>query len=441
MLVVLTVATAIAWLVGAGIAFLLRRPPEPPVGPKTLDLGVEPPAIANFLVHGFRVTSDAVPATLLDLAARNVLELEQRGPGVYFVRLRDSSDTKLTSYERRVLQFLDERVSDGVVPAGDLTTGPKDQSSRGRKQFDADVVTDAKIRGLSRDAVDGQALTGLTVLAALPAVLVWIQSSWEFGAAVLVAALALLGKIRAWHTQRETPAGLEAASRWLGVRSALLEDEEFKRQTPLTVEMWNRHLAYGAALGAAGGAIGPLPMGVESDTSAWSAYGGNWRPVRIAYPYLWPPAWGTDPLVALAGAGAVVVGAALFLYYVGPFVLDADTIGLVPFVLVCAFLVVGVAVIVMAWSDWRSATEVTGPILRLREFGDEKHRRYYVAVDDGKSRSIRAWRVSPQRYAGLEQGELITARLTRNLCCVRWIIAAGAHRLISVPRDKAAKRR
>jgi hypothetical protein len=166
-------------------------------------------------------------------------------------------------------------------------------------------------------------------------------------------------------------------------------------------------------------------MGVESDTSAWSAYGGSWRPVRIAYPYLWPPAWGTDPLVALAGAAAVVVGAVLFLYYVGPFVLDAGTIGLVLFLVVCAFLVVGVAMIVMAWTDWRSDVEVTGPILRLREFGDEKHRRCYVALDDGKSRSIRAWRVSPQRYAGLEQGERVTVRLTRNLCCVRWIVPAG----------------
>jgi hypothetical protein len=365
-----------------------------------------------------------VPATLLDLAARNVVDVEQRGPGVYFVRLRPAGDEHLTSYERRVLQLLEERASDGVVPAGGLTTGPKDESSRWRKRFDADVVTDAKVRGLSRDAVDGQALTALTIFAALPAVLVWIQSSWQFGAVVLVAAIALIGKIRAWHTQRETPPGLEAASRWLGVRAALLEDEEFKRQTPITVEMWNRHLAYGAALGAAGEAIGPLPMGVESDTHAWSAYGGRWRPVRVAYPWLWPPGWGTDPLVSLFGAAAVVVGAALFLYYVGPFVLDADTVGPVLFLVVCGFLVVGVAVIVIAWSDWRSDVEVTGPILRLREFGDEKHRRYYVAVDDGSSSRVRAWRVSSTSYADLEQGELVTVKLTKNLRCIRWIIPA-----------------
>ena len=37
---------------------------------------------------------------------------------------------------------------------------------------------------------------------------------------------------------------------------------------------------------------------------------------------------------------------------------------------------------------------------------------------------IRAWKVSRARYEGLEQGDVITTRLTRNLRCVRWIIPA-----------------
>ena len=78
----------------------------------------------------------------------------------------------------------------------------------------------------------------------------------------------------------------------------------------------------------------------------------------------------------------------------------------------------------MAASDWRTAVEVTGPILRLRTFGDEDKSRFYVAVDDGVSEVIPAWRVTWARYEGLEQGDVITARLTRNLCCVRWIVAA-----------------
>ena len=50
-----------------------------------------------------RVTDDAVPATLIDLAARNVVDVEQRGPGVFYVRLRAARDEPLNTYERRVL--------------------------------------------------------------------------------------------------------------------------------------------------------------------------------------------------------------------------------------------------------------------------------------------------------------------------------------------------
>jgi hypothetical protein len=123
----------------------------------------------------------------------------------------------------------------------------------------------------------------------------------------------------------------------------------------------------------------------------------------------------------LTGLGAVAASG-LVLYTFGPSLLDGGPVAGAVLLVPCAVVILGVAVVVMAWSDWLSTTEVTGPILRLRVLGDEKNRRYYVAVDDGTSSSIRAWRVSPARYSGLEQGEVITARLTKNLGCVRWII-------------------
>jgi len=105
-LLVSALATSVAWLAAASVVFVSRRPPEPPVGPKTLELGAEPPAVANFLVNDFRVSDDAVPATLIDLAARNLVDIEQRGPGVFYVRLRATGEEPLTSYERRVLAHL-----------------------------------------------------------------------------------------------------------------------------------------------------------------------------------------------------------------------------------------------------------------------------------------------------------------------------------------------
>ncbi len=261
--------------------------------------------------------------------------------------------------------------------------------------------------------------------AVLPAAL--LGALWELGAGgvALVGAGSLLIWIRSRHPQRETPEGLAAASTWLGVRAELEENEEFTRHSPLTVELWDRLLAYGAALGVASGASRPLPMGVESDTNAWSAYGGRWRSVRISYPRLWPPGWGSDPLVALAVGLVVVAGAAFFLYVSGASLLDAGVFGVVPLVAMGIAVILGVAVVVVAASDWRTAVEVTGRILRLRSFGDDEKQRYYVAVDDGASREIRAFRVKPRLYKGLEQDDVVTVRATANLGCVRWIIPAS----------------
>jgi hypothetical protein len=422
LLAVAAVATGAVWLLVAGVVFLARRPPEPPVGPRTLELGDEPPAVANFLVSRFRVTDDAVPATLIDLAARNVVDIEQRGPEVFYVRLRSSFEEALTAYERRVLDHLRKHASDGVVPTEALTTGPQEESKRWGRGFRNEVVAEAQARGLSQDALGGPVFTVLSAAALIPALLTWLVWEFEPGAGVFFVALALLGWIKARHPQRETPAGMEAASRWLGVRAELAENPVFATHSPLQVELWDRLLAYGAALGVAAGASRPLPMGVESDTQAWSAHGGSWRPVRIRYPRMWPPGWGMNPLAALA-LGLVIAGAAGFaLYTVGPSLLDSGTVGGVLFLLACAAVIVGVAVALKAGADWRTAVEITGPILRLRAFGDDEKRRYYVAVDDGGSPVIRAFRVKPSQYTGLEQGELVTVRMTKNLGCVRWIV-------------------
>lgn len=173
-----------------------RTPPRPSVGPRTLELGPEPPAVANFLVHDFTVTADAVPATVIDLAARNVLDIEQRGPGVY-VRLRPPSKAPLTPYEKRVLDHLHRQVRDDVVPAAALTTGPATQSKSWRRSFESEVVADAKARGPSHDAVDGGVFTLLSMASVAPALVVGLSVDLQWGGLVFVVALSLLGWLRA----------------------------------------------------------------------------------------------------------------------------------------------------------------------------------------------------------------------------------------------------
>ena len=182
-------AAAVLWLLAAGLVYLRRRPSEPEVGLRTLELGPEPPAVANFLVNDFRVTGEAVQATLLDLAARGVVEIEQRGPGVHYVRLRQGAGEGLTSYELRVLEHLRRLATDGVVPAEALTTGPGDESKRWRRAFKREVVADAQSRGLSRDKLDKRLFTMLTIAALAPAALAWaLFAAFEAGLGVLGAA-------------------------------------------------------------------------------------------------------------------------------------------------------------------------------------------------------------------------------------------------------------
>jgi hypothetical protein len=92
--VVAGVVGCLLWLAAATFVYALRSPPRPPVGPLTLDLGPEPPAIANLLVTEFRVTDEAVPTTSLDLAARRIVEIEERGPDVFYVRLQTPRPTE-----------------------------------------------------------------------------------------------------------------------------------------------------------------------------------------------------------------------------------------------------------------------------------------------------------------------------------------------------------
>ena len=91
--------------------------------------------------------------------------------------------------------------------------------------------------------------------------------------------------------------------------------------------------------------------------------------------------------------------------------------------LVVPAAVVVVAGLVILWAlvDLGSTREVTGQVLRRRAYGSDDDKRYYVAVDDGASATIRAWRVKFELYSSVRQYEIVTATLTRNLRYVRAI--------------------
>ena len=443
----------ILWLLLLGILRFVRQPRQPAPGPTTQDLGAESPAVAGMLVTDFAVGRQAVAATVFDLAARRAVDVEESATGAYQLRVRDRDPGALTAYEQRVLDLLRDRADKGVVPSGALTTGASDVSKRWWKGFRGEVIDEAQSRGLSRDIWDRGTLTMLAVIGAGAAPLWW----WTFRdvrAAIVyvLAVLVVVAALKEGRRQRDTASGRDAAARWLGVRR-FHRQGAFEDLPPTAVTIWERHLAYAAAFGVARTAVRAFPMGADDDHRAWSAYGGEWREVRIRYPGLWPPGWGARPWVAMLIALALLtVGSGLFTLLVrtswppaGPFEPGPGSLpteeaarGLYLFLLIGGAVVLAVAVALAVWGlsmlvrgamDLGSSRQVTGMVLRLRRFGGGENStpRYFVAVDDGRSPTIRAWRLRPQVWASAALAEYrpATGMVTPNLGFVESIRPGG----------------
>jgi hypothetical protein len=146
---VLAVAIAVAYL---ALLALWTRPRSPHPAPPTMDLRDEPPAVVDLVTDHFDLTPEAVPATLVDLAARRWLSIEERGGGEVVIRLRrqGAGHGALRPYEEQVLDHLRGLAVDGLVPAAAMTTGPENASAGWWKRFRRAVVADARDRGLCR---------------------------------------------------------------------------------------------------------------------------------------------------------------------------------------------------------------------------------------------------------------------------------------------------
>lgn len=405
---------AIAWaaLLGALllVAFLAwrNRPRQPATGPATMELRPETPAIVDLLTGDFRVTPEAVPATLLDLAARRWVELEQVGEGTVLRVPSGEGEGALTPYEQRVLRHVRGLAQDGIVPAHALTTGPEDVSDRWWRRFRKDVIADAQGRGLcvKRWRLGQLALMwgGIVVSGILLRVALAVgdprgtavgpaerrleaadlntPATYAFllGGLVFLGLVWLAVRYSRSQQQRDTDAGLAAAAHWMGVRKQLSEQGEFSDKPAASVVLWERYLGYAAAMDLAPIAVRQLPLGAEDDRRAWSRATGGWRKVRVVYPKL-RPAWGRHPLQALlvsavrgAIAGAIVWFAVRAAAGEIEQVRDLDAevqtwiarIGPIVAVVLLPVVLWQVVTFLMALVDLFGRREVTGVLLRKR---------------------------------------------------------------------------
>jgi hypothetical protein len=215
----------------------------------------------------------------------------------------------------------------------------------------------------------------------------------------------LAGIVAGRQRERDTAAGRTAAAHWLGYQAYLLQDEQFRTLPPAAVQIWDRHLAYAAAFGAARTATKVLPLGAHDDRHAWSAYGGTWHRVRIRYPHRW--GWGKSPLrtgfygLLRGAAGGVGLNNLFELKHSGyafddlaP-VLTGRNMWIfdVGFVLAGWLLLTGVVKLTLAIAERITRQERRGEVVRIRRQANGGY--LHVAMTDGSAAKTRAYRLFP----------------------------------------------
>ncbi|NJC70385.1 DUF2207 domain-containing protein [Planosporangium thailandense] len=452
------------WFAVFASCLVLTRPRPVPAAPPTQEFGgAEPPAVVSLLANRWEVTADAAESTLLDLAARRLVELRQPvdDPAQTTVHVRNTGDDDLTAYERRVLDRVRGLAVDGVVPLTALTFRAEAEAKSWAKRLRADVVADARARGLSRRRFSPAILALLLAGAAVTAVAVFVAAligarhtgphttrneAFDAALGTFFGLCVLAGTVRG---ERDTAAGHAAATRWLGLRAYLRGDEAFANLPPAAVAVWDRYLSYGAALGTTRMCSAVIDLGLGDRRRVWSSYGGTWHRVRVRYPVFWAR-YGSRaaPLLIRALAG-LVVGYAL-LRYRHPMVDGLPVRWRGPTGLVMTLLGAAVAAragyrLVRAVADLAWPVTVTGEVLwtepwRVTRGGDNRPSTpwlYYLAVDDGTDDRTTAWALPAARYDRCAVGDVV--RLTARRWTRRVVdLTVVAHRTGDVAADPGA---
>lgn len=485
---------ALGLAVGGIVAMLVlwqsTAPKRVEPGPPSIDLGDETPALVDLLTGGFAVDDDAVPATVIDLAARRFIDIDELG-GDVSLRVRGASAPSrdgLTAYERRVLTHIEQHAIGDRTPAEVLTIGPEGVSERWFKGFTREVNKHGRALGLCHRRFDVKHLAmawGTVVVAAGPAWLIAAgggrstdPADWGSLGNLLLGLALLAGFALAWlagvisksDRQTSTPAGRTAAAHWLGVRDHMRSVGQFDDKPAASVAIWDRHLAYATAMGLARTVQRQLPFETEHDRKAWSRYTGDWRRVSVRYQSL-VPNWGTSPWKVLFEG--LIQGAITGLITYGAFLVSSGEVDLsdltdeqqrwISFgafaigVLAAAVFLFCVFKVLIGLSDVFATRTVEGEIVRARvlkrghrlpkivqwamysgndEYGMSKERnrrrKHHLAIDEGDDDSIVAHVVRPQIYGQVTQGMVVRAVVTPRLGYVKEI------EMLSAPRRSAA---
>ncbi len=423
------------WFALYGLCLLLTRPARPQPMPPTQDLGAnpEPPAVVSLLANHWDITEDAAEATLLDLGARRLLEFRQPAddPMQTTVHVRVPNPTGLNAYERRVFDRVAGLAVGGVIPLTALTFRDPAHAAGFAKQMRAEVIADARQRGLSRRRFSpavvgtlsaGAILAGAGVaLAALVGLSAGAHDLRALGGAWLVSTV-VLGSVGGRNVgERDTPAGREVAARWLGVKAWLHNTEAFGDLPPSAVTVWDRYLGYGAAVGATRVSSAVIDLGMGNRRRVWSSFGGSWHRVRVSYPRFWPRYGRTAAAMITKALFAAGIGLLLLYFWAravarvaresfvagNPVAHLADPVRLAGLTIGLILTAYGGYVLIRTVIDLATPATITGQVLWMQVWrstggGEDSPPRpvlHYLAVDDGTADRTRAWAL-PSAMAG-----------------------------------------
>ena len=432
----------------------------------------EPPAVVNLLTNDATVTAAGFRATMLDLSARGWLRILAPDDEDELARVRPAAAAfegdSLLPHERLVLQHVLARyTSERAIPARYLAV---DVRSSWWKRFNHLVTDEATRRGLVRRRWGARELAPPIAIAAFALWMWWLAASGGnpdtavidsierrvVAVIVFVAAIALVAELveRIKHPLLTlTDDGREATEQWLAVRVRLVE-AGMARLPPSSIDPGDRRLGYATAMCVAEAASVELPLAREDHFRAWSSMGGEARLVRVEYPHR--IGYGLHPFMAI-GVGLVVTfvgmrarrffndvarGDALTSVYerfpeqtalIANIATGLTAVSWIP-------IIVGLLMALGGAADGFATVRRTGVVLRarrpaevsplprtIRKWLERDRYSLYIAVDDGTSDTIRAWRCSER--TAVPQGARATISATPVLGHVRSAAPVG-HRLV-----------
>jgi hypothetical protein len=220
------------------------------------------------------------------------------------------------------------------------------------------------------------------------------------------------------------------------VKSWLRNTEAFADLPPAAVTVWDRYLAYGAALGATRVTNAVIDLGLGSRRLLWSSHGGTWHRVRVRYPRFWPRYGRPTRYFIIQGTVVTLAGLMVFATSLP----RTNSLGLLIGALLLGY---GLYVLTRAIADMSSPVTLTGQVLwrqvwRSTSQGENSKSRpwlHHLAIDDGTGDTTTAWGL-PSEWAD-RFGDGDTVRVSVRPWCRRVVgLEVVAHS--PVPHQAAA---